>query len=407
MQDLFELSMRIVKQKNRPFRRYLLNSANFETPLTVVQGQRGVGKTTLLVQYLLSRHGSPASEAMLYIPLDHFIIGNRTMYEIAESFEMVGGKTICFDEIHKYPEWSKHLKSINDSLPGLQVLASGSSALEIQRGTHDLSRRSVVLTLRSMSFREWLCIRNVCDVSRITLDSVLSNHRDMCSAISEDLRNQGTTVLKEFAEYLSVGYYPYSLEHGGNSDLFHLTLEQSVHATLENDLPAIFPTITGGSIAKIKRLLATICGLVPFTPDMQRIKRTLGIGDERTLKTYLKHLEDAGIIRTLHRQGGSLNTLDKPEKIYLDNPNLMRALSGSPGDKGNVRETFFLSCFEKGMVTYPDRGDFSVEGKTIEVGGKNKGFKQIANLPNSYLAIDDVEVGQGSKIPLWIFGFLY
>lgn len=254
---------------------------------------------------------------------------------------------ICFDEIHKYAEWSKELKSINDSFPGLQIIASGSSALAIRKGSHDLSRRAVVQLLRSMSFREWLCVRNVLDFLPITLTQIIHEHRPFSTAIADALRQKGTTVLREFDNYLKMGYYPYSLEHTETPDLFPLTLEQSVHTMIETDLPALAPSLTGASVCKIKQLLSTICGLVPFKPDMARLKRTLKIGDERTLKTYLMHLENAGIIRTLHRKGKSLNTLDKPEKLYLDNPNLMQARSGPTPDTGSIRETFFSVVLRK------------------------------------------------------------
>jgi uncharacterized protein len=407
MQELFELSAKMVTQKDRPFKRYLLGCEPFRSPLTILLGQRGVGKTTLIVQYLMERFKDKFSEAFIYVPMDHFIVGARSMYEIAKDFDALGGKVICFDEIHKYPEWSKELKSITDSFPSLQIIASGSSALAIQKGSHDLSRRAVIQKLRAMSFREWLCVRELFNFSPITLDQVIREHRNISTSIAEALRLKGTTVLREFEDYLKTGYYPYSLEHTATPDLFPLTLEQSVHTTIENDLPALTPSLTGASVCKIKQLLSTICGLVPYKPDMAGLKRTLKIGDERTLKTYLMHLENAGIIRTLHIKGKSLNTLDKPEKLYLDNPNLMQALSGTAPDIGSIRETFFLSCFEKGEVTFPEKGDFQIGNTIFEVGGPSKGYQQLSTMPNAYLALDKIEIGIGGKIPLWLFGFLY
>lgn len=346
MDDLFELSRRIIRQKKRPFKRYLLQQPSFESPLSILVGQRGVGKTTMIIQYMLDSHGNELSENMLYVPMDHFLVGTRTMFEIADQFEKHGGSLICFDEIHKYPDWSRELKSINDSLPSLQVIASGSSILEIRKGSHDLSRRAVVQTLRTMSFREWLLVRGICQTPSINLEDLLAGHLQLSSDICELLRAKGTTVLREFADYLALGYYPYSIDHK-KVDHFYLTLEQSVHATIENDLPALVPTLTGASIARIKRLLTLITGLAPFQPDMVRLKRSLHIGDERTLKTYLKYLEDGGIIRTLHREGKSLNNLDKPDKIYLDNPNLMRAIGGGESQPWQFARDFLYELFCK------------------------------------------------------------
>jgi len=408
MQDLFELSARMVIQKNRNFKRYLLSEKPFGAGLTILLGQRGVGKTTLLVQHLIDCFETPYSEKFLYVPMDHFIVGTRTMYDIAENFEKMGGKLICFDEIHKYRAWSKELKSIADSFPGLQVIASGSSILSIRRGSHDLSRRAVLRQLSPMSFREWLTVRGFGDYPAVSLPDLVSDHRALAGRIVQQLRETGTTVLAEFGRYLKTGYYPYAFEHEDALADFLLTLEQSVHATIETDLPALFPSLTGASIQKIKQLLAIISGLVPFKPDMAGLKRSLQIGDERTLKTYLKHLEDAGIVRSVHRPGKTLNNLDKPEKLYLDNPNLMLALTGESGvDAGNMRETFLLGCFRSDNVHAPACGDFQVGRYIFEVGGKNKSFKQIANQSDSYLALDQLEIGMGNKIPLWLFGFLY
>jgi len=407
MQELFDLSAKMVNQRNRPFMRYLLKEPPFRSPLTILLGQRGVGKTTLIIQYLLERFDNALSEDFLYVPMDHFIIGNRSMYWIAEAFETHGGKVICFDEIHKYPDWSKELKSINDSFPHLKVIASGISALAVRKGSHDLSRRAIVQKLRALSFREWLCIRKIGDFSAIDLTAIVKDHKVLSTSISKSIRDQGTTVLREFSNYLKYGYYPYSLNHIASPDLFQLTLEQSVHTTIENDLPALIPSLTGASISKIKKLLTIICGLVPYKPDMVGLKRSLNIGDERTLKTYLLHLENAGIIRTLHREGKSLKTLDKPEKLYLDNPNLMYALSGNNPDTGSIRETFFLSCFPEKNIVYPDQGDFLTGNYLFEVGGPNKDNKQIANIPDAYLALDKLEVGSGNRIPIWLFGFLF
>ncbi|HAS81711.1 MAG TPA: 3-dehydroquinate dehydratase [Verrucomicrobia bacterium] len=314
----------------------------------------------------------------------------------------------CFDEIHKYREWSKELKSITDSFPGLRIIASGSSVLSIWRGSHDLSRRAVLRQLSPMSFREWLTVRGLGHFQTVSVSELVSCHRTVAGHIVQQLRDAGTTVLSEFGRYLKTGYYPYAFEHENALADFLLTLEQSVHATIETDLPALFPSLTGASIQKIKQLLSIISGLVPFKPDMAGLKRSLQIGDERTLKTYLKHLEDAGIVRCLHRQGKTLNNLDKPEKLYLDNPNLMLALTGESGiDMGNMRETFLLSCFRSENVLAPARGDFQVGRYVFEVGGKNKSVKQSANQPDSYLALDQLEIGMGNKIPLWLFGFLY
>jgi uncharacterized protein len=216
-------------------------------------------------------------------------------------------------------------------------------------------------------------------------------------------------VLALFREYLECGYYPYFKEYGDKTQ-FYLTLEQNVHTTLESDLLAIHQSLNGSSIRKIQKLLSIISSLVPFTPDMKQLKNLLGIGDERTLKSYLKYLEDAGVILTVERSGKGPRPLEKPEKIYLNNPNLHHALAGGKApDSGAMRETFFLNMLTVGhSVSVPTRGDFLVnDDTTFEVGGKNKGDSQIRSIENALMALDNIEIGQGKRIPLWLFGYLY
>ncbi len=231
----------------------------------------------------------------------------------------------------------------------------------------------------------------------------------MCNRDYRISRVRGTKVLSVFKDYLVSGYFPYFQEFK-NESLYHITLEQSLHTTIESDLIAVYPKLSGRSIQKIKKLLNFIAESVPFTPDLKRLKQIVEIGDERTLKNYLKYLEDGGAIIALSKGAGGLRELEKPEKIYLNNTNLIYAISGKGKENiGNIRETFFISMFS-GMhkVSMSKVGDFFVDDKYIfEIGGKNKGFRQIKNAPNSFLAIDDIEMGIGKKIPLWLFGFLY
>jgi predicted AAA+ superfamily ATPase len=316
---------------------------------------------------------------------------------------------ICFDEIHKYPNWSAELKSIYDTFPKLTIVASGSSALEIYRGSRDLSRRAVVLRMFGMSFREFIEFELGIDLKSSGLEDIMSNHQRIANGIITTVEKKSKKILALFKSYLEHGYYPYFREYK-NKELFYLTLEQNIHTTLEGDLIAIYPSLSGNSVKKIKKLLTIIASSVPFTPDLKKLKTMLDVGDERTLKTYIKYLEDAGIILTVSKGGKGLRQLEKPEKIYLNNTNLIHAISGSvPAGIGNMRETFFLNmtgAFHN--VSSPEHGDFLVDGKYVfEIGGKNKDFSQIRDIRNSFLAVDNIEIGIGNKIPLWVFGFLY
>lgn len=410
IEELFRLSQNFIRINNRGYVRYFLRTYPLKNRFSIVVGQRGVGKTTAIIQHILSSYKNDVfTNSALYIQADHFLVGGHSLYEIAEQFYNLGGKMICFDEIHKYSNWSTELKSIYDTFPKLTIVASGSSALEIYKGSRDLSRRAVVYKMFGMSFREFIEIELGINLKSAGLENIINNHQRIADSITTAVEKKGKKILALFKSYLEYGYYPYFREYK-NRELFYLTLEQNIHTTLESDLIAIYPSLSGNSIKKIKKLLMIIASSVPFTPDLKKLKTTLDVGDERTLKTYLKYLEDAGIILTVSKGGRGLRELEKPEKIYLNNPNLIHAISSRmPLEIGNLRETFFLNIVETShKVSSPAQGDFLVDGRyTFEIGGKNKDFSQIKDIKDSFLGVDNTEIGVGNKIPLWLFGFLY
>lgn len=410
LDDLIPLSQTFLRIRNRDFKRYFLRDHPLANRFSIIIGQRGIGKTTVMIQHLLEQYNDDRSgRKALYIQADHFLVTRSSLYEIADEFCKMGGELICFDEIHKYPAWSMELKSINDTFPDLKILASGSSALEITKGSHDLSRRAVVFKMYGMSFREFIGMNNEIYFDSQPLEKLLANHQESADSIVTELEKNGLKVLALFKDYLEHGYYPYYKEYEDNS-LFYMTLEQNIHTTLESDLPAIHQSLNGSSIRKIEKLLSIIASLVPFTPDMKHLKNLIGIGDERTLKTYLKCLEDAGVILSVTKSGKGLREMEKPEKIYLNNPNLYHALSlNRDPDIGAIRETFFVNMLRTAhSVSVPSKGDFLVDDSlTFEVGGRNKAATQIKEVGNAWLALDNIETGHGRRIPLWLFGFIY
>lgn len=411
IEKLFELSHFYLKNYNKEYQRYFLNKHPLEGRFYIIIGQRGVGKTTVLIQQMLkSCNYDLFSKRVLYVPVDHTVVARYTLYEIAESFYKEGVKLICFDEIHKYANWSRDLKSMYDVYPDLKILTSGSSALEIYKTSHDLSRRAVVYQMVGMSFREFLEFTLNLRLDSHTLDEIITGHEALSNKIVERLEEKGNRVLPLFRDYLRFGYYPYFIDHHDQLEEFYLKLEQDVRKTIENDSIEVNPALNGTSIKKILRLLSLLTESVPYTPDFNDLKRKLEIGDTRTLKQYLKFLEDSNVILSVSKRGRGFSELEKPEKIYLNNTNLIYALSESDQlDIGNLRETFFVnatSSFHK--IQAVEKGDFLLADKYIfEIGGKNKSFSQIKGISNSFLAIDDIETGIGSKIPLWLFGFLY
>lgn len=409
LDELRKLSQNFLKIKNSPYRRYFIQTNPFKHRLSILLGQRGIGKTTTLVQFLLDCVSQDLFDpSILYLQADHFLVGNSSLYEIADEFYAMGGKVIAFDEIHKYMNWSQELKSIYDTFPKLTVVASGSSSLQMYQGSHDLSRRAIKFKMVGLSFREFIELDLGIRLDSHTLGDIIDNHVKLASNIIDKLETQKRKVLPLFQRYLSCGYYPYFFELP-DEEQFYITLEQNLHATIESDLAAIYPHLTGSSINKLKQLLIFIAKAVPFTPNWNTIKDTLEIGDVRTLKTYFQYLEDASLIRSISKQTHKLSHIGSPEKVYLDNPNQMRALTLGGHNTGTERETFFLDLLSLNhKVTLPNKGDFLVDGKYLfEVGGKKKSFEQLSGEKNAYLACDDMESGFGAKIPLWLFGFLY
>lgn len=405
---LYLLSRRYLEIKNKPYLRDIVDQKNcFKHRLSILVGQRGVGKTTLIVQYLLEQTKSNIlGMEILYVPSDHFLLGELSLYEIADTFSKLGGKIIAFDEIHKYHNWSKELKSIYDTFPDLKIIASGSSALEIYKGSHDLTRRSAVYSITGLSFREYLNLAYNLSLSKYSLDEILDHHQELTTDILKTCKEQ--KILALFKKYLQNGYYPYFLEIN-DQDIYFMTLEQNLHAIIESDLTAIYPSLTGNSIRKIKHLLNFIATAAPFTPQMSTLKNIIGVGDERTLKDYLKYLEDACLIRMVMQASKKMHKIEVPEKIYLDNPNQLCAIGKQNQNIGTIREVFFLNMLSHNHeVTAPKVGDFLIDNQIVfEIGGKNKKFSQIKNEKNALLALDDIEQGIAQKVPLWLFGFLY
>lgn len=409
LDELRALSLHFLTIKNSSYRRTFIRKTSFNHRLSVIIGQRGVGKTTTLVQALLDHvEGDTFDPRILYVQADHFQLGLTSLYTIAEQFQAYGGELIAIDEIHKYPDWSKELKSIYDTFPQLKILASGSSALEIHKGTHDLTRRAIVYHLSGLSFREHLELTYDLELGIFSLDDICLHHEKITRKITQILDQKSLKILPAFQKYLTYGYFPYFHEIKDEA-LYMLTLEQNLHTTIESDLASIYPHLTAASIHKIKKLLIYIATSVPFTPNWQKILTVLEIGDIRTLKCYFNHLEDAGLIRCLSKATEKFSRLESSDKVFLNNSNQLFAISSSSPESGTVRETYFLSMVaELFQVRLPMHGDFLVNDQYLfEIGGRNKSAHQLNQQKNGYLVCDGMEHGIGSKIPLWLFGFLY
>jgi len=397
LEALFEFQDALVMGIEPDFQRYLHDKINWNQRMIGVKGPRGAGKTTLLLQHLkfdLIKNNVSA----LYVTADHPWFYKNSLLDTAMLWFRNGGEVLFIDEVHKYPNWSSELKNIYDGIPTLKVVFSASSALDIYRGQADLSRRVVSYSLPGLSFREYLKFTGAGDFSSYSLEDIQQNHREIALDIASKIR-----PLVHFQKYLERGYLPIFVE-GENEYL--PKLEQIINAVVDTDL-AYISSYNAGTAIKVKKLLGVIAESVPFKPNISALSNQLDISRDRILE-HIYQLRDARILNVLTVQGKGVSRLQKPDKLFLENTNLSYSMNPVP-DIGNLRETFLLNQLLNARleVFEPEFGDFFVNGLTLEVGGKNKYSKQVSDSTNYLIASDGIETGWGSKIPLWLFGFLY
>ncbi|MBX2960166.1 MAG: ATP-binding protein [Flavobacteriales bacterium] len=389
MQRLIDTQNRILRQADTSIKRYLYKQINWKNRLIAITGQRGTGKTTILIQRIKEAENS---NEYLYISADSLFIYKLSLFEIALNFRNNGGKYLFIDEIHKYPSWSGEIKHIYDAIPDLNIVFTGSSILDIMKGYADLSRRAIHYTLQGLSFREYLLFETKVDFPTFTLDEII--HQKVTINLDKPLFH--------FNNYLKKGFYPFYKEED-----FELKLMSVINTVLEVDLVQ-YLDLKPSTIAKLKKLLQIISESVPFKPNISKIADLTSIS-RSLLPEYFNYLERAGLITMLPSHTKGIQALGKPEKMYLSNTNLCHILVGNDNANiGNVRETFFASQLTSlHTLSIPKKGDFLVKELTFEIGGKNKTKSQIVDITNSYLVKDDIEVGYQNTIPLWHFGFVY
>lgn len=396
MQRLRKIHQQLVNNIPYNIRRYLMDEIEWDKQLISITGARGSGKTTLLLQHIKENFG-PDDDRVLYATLDDIYFEKARLIEFVEDFVKKGGTHLYLDEVHKYPYWSKDLKLVYDYYPKLQVVFTGSSALNIYKGESDLSRRAISYKLSGLSFRAYLRFEHNLVLPTLSLEKIL--HSEVLIELPDKI-----DVLTVFNEYLRWGFYPFFLE-GKNVYLERLRIISNL--VLETDLPAI-QNINYQTIHKLKRLLSVLTGMVPFTPNISQLAREVGVARD-ILLNYLSWLERASMIHSLRSATKGMGPLKKPDKIFLNNPNLCYALGDSDPDLGNLRETFFMNQLSvKYQVSTPKYGDFLVDNSYVfEVGGPNKTFRQLVGVPNSFVAADGILFKKGRTIPLWQLGFTY
>ncbi len=392
---LYQISNRKISAISLDYKRPLYHKINWDNRLIGIKGPKGVGKSTLILQHI--KESFPDRSKVLYVSLDNIWFTTNELTDLVEYHYTHGGSHIFLDEVHRYKGWQQVMKNIYDDYPDLHIAYTGSSILKVRTADGDLSRRLRSYDINGLSFREYLAFEGVKDYRILTLEEILSDHISLASDITA-----GVKILPYFEKYLKTGYYPFYKEEG---DGYLSRVQEVVIHTIDLDIPAI-EDVAYDTLQKLKKLMVILANQVPFIPKMNEFYQEMHTSREQCLK-LLNILELSKLISMLKTPAKALKHISAPDKLYLDNTNMMHALSPN-APTGTIRETFFMNQLSQSHgVSLPSKGDFKVNGKYLfEIGGRKKSFEQIKDETESFLAIDSIETGNGNKIPLWLFGFL-
>ncbi len=395
LNELLENSTLLINSNNIAYERYFLKKIDFDQKLIGIIGARGVGKTTAILQYL--KKLDVGFDKKLYISADMIEISDISLFEIAKAFQRFGGRVLAIDEIHKNPHFEKDLKNIYDRLD-LKVIFSGSSAIQLEHAKADLSRRATLYKVKNLSFREFLELELDSSLDAFTLEEIVQNHTEIAADLTK-----GFKPFEHLKVYLKSGYYPFYFE---DKTHYLMKLESTINTVIEVDLPSIFD-MKYESIINLKKLVKLICSANPYELNISALSKKIGIPRDK-LYRYIHYLNVGSVFLSVYPRTKGDSIFTKPSKLYLYNPNLYAAYCKTV-QKGTIRESFFANALVDIFdIHYSKAGDFLVDERyTFEIGGKNKSFNQIKDLPDSYIVADDIEIGFGNKIPLWLFGFLY
>lgn len=389
MRTLYQKFEILLQSTTTDFKRYLYDKVSWENRMIGIIGARGVGKTTMILQHIKENLDSKKA---LYVSADDLYFGENRLFDLADDFYKNAGEYFFIDEIHKYSDWSRELKNIYDSFPTLKVVFTGSSVLDILKGSADLSRRAIIYNLQGLSFREYLKLFHNYNAEVYTLEQIINNEVKL-----DNIQHP----IPLFNDYLKRGYYPFGIENEMN-----LRLGQIIIQTLESDIPQ-YANLNVGTSRKLKRLLSIIAESVPFKPNFSKISDMIGVS-RNSLDDYFSYMEKAGLIEQLRNETRGIRGLGKVDIVYLNNTNIVFNLVGEKSNVGNLRETFFFNQMRvKNKVMSSKKADFMIEQYTFEIGGKNKQQNQIEKDGKSFVVKDDIEYGYRNVIPLWAFGFNY
>ena len=398
METLYKKHRILISQTTTKIVREQMKSIDWEKQLVSIRGSRGVGKTTLMRQYIKQKYGANAGEA-LYCVMDNLYFTNHTLLDTAEQFHLMGGKHLFLDEVHKYPTWSKEIKEIIDLWPDMKITFTGSSPLQILNADADLSRRVLSYEMSGLSFREYLRFYKHIELPVYSLDDVLTNADDICDEVCKVCHPQPL-----FEEYLRVGYYPF---YDDDEQEYYSRIENVVSFIIDQEMTQ-FCGVDTAYTRKLKAMMLFLVNNVPYDVNIAKLSSYLEL-NKTTVLSYLSSMQRAELLHLLYADNKSVTKMQKPDKIYVQNPNMLCALSSNL-NVGTLRECFVVNQLSVShAIEYgKTQGDFLIDGQiTVEVGGQDKSFNQIADIPNSYILADSMEFPIGKKLPLWIVGLLY
>jgi predicted AAA+ superfamily ATPase len=389
METLYQKFETLLQNTTTDFKRYLFERISWDSRMIGIIGARGVGKTTMILQYIKQNLNSKKA---LYVSADDMYFSENKIIDLADEFYKNAGEYLFIDEIHKYENWSRELKNIYDSFPTLKVVFTGSSVLDILKGSSDLSRRAIIYKLQGLSFREYLNFFHNYAIKVYSLQQIINNEVKL-----DNIKHP----IPLFKDYLKRGYFPFGVENEMN-----LRLGQIILQTLETDIPQ-YANLNVGTSRKLKRLLSIIAESVPFKPNFTKIAEIINVS-RNSLDDYFLYMEHAGLVGQLRNETSGIRGLGKVDKVYLDNANIIYNLVGDKSNVGNIRETFFFNQMRvNNEVISSKTADFVIDNFTFEVGGSKKQQKQIEQDGKSFVVKDDIEFGYLNVIPLWAFGLNY
>lgn len=372
---------------------------DWDAPMISIRGAKGVGKSTLMLQYIRT-HFPLGDRTVLYCSLDSVYFATHSLLDLASNFHQMGGRHLFLDEVHKYTNWSRELKEIYDLYPDIHLVISSSSLLNLFSGDSDLSRRCINYDIQGLSWREFLLFYKGISLPRYSLENIVTQAASICQTV-----NAVCSPIAQLQEYLQHGYYPYYLRY---PKTYSTTIEQVVTHVIDNEMPQLCK-VDPANCRKIKALMAILSSSEPFQVDITKMSILSGL-QRNTVIEYLNYLSRAGLLNLLYSDLRNIKKMQKPDKIFVENSNLLYALASESIKIGTARETFVVNqlSYLHDVEYKKQSGDFLVDGKyTFEVGGADKSFKQIADIPNSFVLADNIEFPIGNKLPLWLIGLLY